>query len=405
MKVLIIDPALHSMGGHHYTAVQRLQAELAQLGIDAPCLGSVFADRQVVDELACTPTFTHSVYGRTYATPAEFGISVEGTLRELARAMRWRTTPDLIVLPCCDQVLATALARNLRAAWSTMRPRVLLWLLYGPHHLKRPDDPSVADLAAESRDALAALAVSAGEVSGYCETREMAAFYRRLVPFEIGIMPGPALPARARAVKAANGPPVVACIGFANRPKGYRLLPEAARHVLGHHRNVRFMIHGVVDGSDAEEDRPVFDLLAGMGERVSVRRDRLAPSEYLAWLAEADLVLLPYDPEVYRWRGSGVFTDAQRAGTPVVAPKECAFAQQAFDDGWGVAMEDYDGKGLGAAVLKALDRLDSLRARAAWAAAQANDDLGLVLRSALERPAPRPLPIPAILRRFGPRSA
>ena len=60
MKALIIDPAVHSLGGHHFNAVQRLQGELGTLGVAAPCLGSAYADRRVVEELACTPTFTRS---------------------------------------------------------------------------------------------------------------------------------------------------------------------------------------------------------------------------------------------------------------------------------------------------------------------------------------------------------
>ena len=85
MKALIIDPAVHSLGGHHFNAVQRLQGELASLGVTAPCLGSAYADRRVVDELACTPTFTRSVYGRSYATPGEFADSVGETGRQLPR--------------------------------------------------------------------------------------------------------------------------------------------------------------------------------------------------------------------------------------------------------------------------------------------------------------------------------
>ena len=103
MKALIIDPAVHSLGGHHFNAVRRLQDELAGLGVAAPCLGSAYADRRVVDELACTPTFTRSVYGRLYATPGEFTGSVEETGRQLAEAMRRSGTPELIILPCCDQ--------------------------------------------------------------------------------------------------------------------------------------------------------------------------------------------------------------------------------------------------------------------------------------------------------------
>ena len=119
----------------------------------------------------------------------------------------------------------------------------------------------------------------------------------------------------------------------------------------------RFMIHGIVKGSDAEADQPMFDRLAGLGERVEVRQEVLASGEYLARLAEADLLLLPYDPDVYRRRGSGVFADAHHVGIPVVAPKECAFARPAFEGGWGVAMKEYDGTSLGIAVLEALDRL------------------------------------------------
>ena len=403
MKALIIDPAVHSPGGHHFQAVQRLQRELAGLGVAAPCLGSAYADRRVVEELSCAPTFNRSVYGRSYATPAEFADGVEETGRQLAEGMHRSGVPDLIILPCCDQVLAMALAQQLRRSWLRPRPRILLWLLYGTHHLKAPDDAAAAGLDGETRAAFTELAANAAGVEAYCETPAMADFYRSLVPFEVGIMAGPGLPVRARAAKAAGGPPVVSCIGFANRAKGYRLLPQALPHVLDRHRDVRFMVHGIVKGSDAEADQPMFDRLAALGEHVQVRHEVLSPDEYTAWLAEADLLLLPYDPDVYRRRGSGVFSDALHVGIPVVAPKECAFARPAFDDGWGVAMKDYDGHSLGGAVLEALDRLPQLNARAAAAAGRTRDDLGRVLSASVK--ALRPARLAGLLRRFRPGTA
>ena len=404
MKALIIDPAVHSLGGHHFNAVQRLQGELAGLGVAAPCLGSAYADRRVVEELACTPTFTRSVYGRSYATSGEFADSVEETGRQLAEAMRRAGTPDLIILPCCDQVSAMALARQLKRSWSRPRPRILLWLLYGPHHLKTPDAAS-AELNGEARAAFAELAANAAGVEAYCETPAMADFCRGLVPFEVGVVPGPGLPARARAIRPAGGPPVVSCIGFANRAKGYRLLQQALPHVLDRHRDVRFMIHGIVKGSDAEADQPMFDRLAGLGGRVEVRQEALTSDEYLARLAETDLLLLPYDPDVYRRRGSGVFTDAHHVGIPVVAPKDCAFARPAFDDGWGVAMKEYDGKSLGIAVLEALERLAPLGARATEAAGRVRDALGRILSASVEGLGGRPAGLAGLLRRFRPGNA
>jgi glycosyltransferase involved in cell wall biosynthesis len=403
MKALIVDPAVHSMGGHHFNAVQRLQDEMRKLGVDAPCLGSANADGRVIRELACTPTFTRSVYGRSYAA-GEFAGSVEEASRQLAQAMRRRPTPDLILLPCCDQVLAAAIARYLKSIRFGPRPHLLVWLLYGPHHLRATDHPEVAALKDESAKAFAALKAAAGDAGKlkvFCETAALAHFYRELTGLDVGVMPGPGLVAHARAKRSAAIRPIVSCIGFANQPKGYRLLPEAVRHVLQHHGEARFMIHGVVGGSDAEADRPIFHRLADMGPRVMVRQDVLTPQEYLAWLSQADLLLMPYDREVYRSRGSGVFSDARAIGIPVVATQGCAFAQPAFDEGWGVAMEEYSSIGLGSAILTALARLEDLDARASLAAHQAHDELGRILQATVDSAAnSKPTGLAGIVRRW-----
>jgi glycosyltransferase involved in cell wall biosynthesis len=394
VRALIVDPALHSMGGHHYNALLRLTAEFARLKVATRSLVSAYADERVRRVLGGRPTFTKSVYGRHYASAAEIDESVLETERQLHRARRWRRRPDLIVLPCCDQVLLAALANNLGRTPRAPSPRILLWLLYGPHHLKLPDDPDAEEACSESRRAFAALAASIDDprkLSIFCETPALADFYRRQTGQPVGVLPGPGLttatrPARTGTKAAANGaarrPPTVACIGFANRAKGYRLLPETIAQVAALHPDARFLIHGVVKGSDAEQDQPVFDRLAAMGGRVVVRQDVLTPDEYLAVLAEADLLLLPYAPDTYGARGSGIFAEARAIGIPVVATRECGFAQPAFAEGWGVAMETYDSHGLASAISEALDRLDDLTVRAAASAgqlSQAQDGLGRLL--------------------------
>ena len=406
MKALIIDPAVHSLGGHHFNAVQRLQGELAGLGVAAPCLGSAYADRRVVEEL--------SLHADIHAVGVRADLHDAWRVRRQRRGDRPATGrgdapvgharshhPAVLRSGVGDGAGTTAEALLVAAA--AAHPAVAALRTASPQDTGR--SASAADLDGEARAAFAELAANAGGVGAYCETPAMADFYRGLVPFEVGVMPGPGLPARARAIRAAGGPPVVSCIGFANRAKGYRLLPQAMRHVLDRHRDVRFMIHGIVKGSDAEADQPMFDRLAALGERVEVRQEVLTSDEYLARLAEADLLLLPYDPDVYRRRGSGVFADAHHVGIPVVAPKDCAFARPAFDDGWGVAMTEYDGKSLGIAVLEALDRLAPLSACAAQAAGRVRDDLSRVLGASVEGLAGRPAGLAGLLRRFRPGNA
>jgi glycosyltransferase involved in cell wall biosynthesis len=387
VRILILDPGVHSKGGHHYNAVVRLQSELAKLGLAVPCLGSAYANAEVVRDLACTPTFTRSVYGRSYVTPQEFAESVEETSRNLAQALaRHGRTADLLILPCCDQVLAASVARHFGRSRFRAAPHVLLWLLYGPHHLLATDDPRAIELGDESREAFSRLTASLGgaERLHVCsETQQMADFYRPLIGREVAVLPGPGLriPARGARPRPSDRPPTVLCIGFANRPKGYRLLPEAIEEVLRHHHDARFMVHGIVKGSDAEGDQPIFDALSALGGRVGVRQDVLSDHDYTALLDEADLLLMPYDPAVYRTRGSGVFSDARKIGLPVVATGTCAFARPAFEQGWGVGITEYTAAGVAAAVLRALEQLDDLGRCAAAVAEPAPDELGSLLQA------------------------
>lgn len=194
MKTLIVDPAIHSLGGHHYAAIDRLQVELAGVGIDAPCLGSVAATPDVVRTLDYTAAFTGPVYGRDYGSPREFQVRVDRTSRELSRALRqlgaW---PDILILPCCDQVLAASVARVLRRHPLKPRPQVLMWLLDGPHHRLAPENPTALALHDESRRAFTALLNALGDrrhLTAYSETEAMAAFYRGLLPFDVGVAPG-----------------------------------------------------------------------------------------------------------------------------------------------------------------------------------------------------------------------
>ena len=377
MRALIIDPALHSMGGHHYNATLALKAKLGALGIDHDCLGSAYADEQAIRELGCTPCFTRSVYGRAYDTPEEFERQVATTLGELSRALERRPRADLLVLPCCDQVLAFALARYLRFRRA---PHLLLWTLYAPHHNKAFDDPSTLSLRGETREAFAALqrVVGLQRISAFCETTEMANFYRDVASLEVDVAQGPGLVGGRRTSSRSGGPPVIGCIGFANEAKGYRLLPPAVRDLLADDPAVRFMIHGIFQGSDAPDQGAVFDALAALGPRVSVSTEILSHAAYLDWLSRLDLVLLPYDPAVYRTRGSGVFFEARRLGIPVIATKGCGFARPAFEDGSGVEIVQRTAAGVAEAIRRALRDLDGLAERAA-AAARSDKDVDGIL--------------------------
>jgi glycosyltransferase involved in cell wall biosynthesis len=99
-----------------------------------------------------------------------------------------------------------------------------------------------------------------------------------------------------------------------------------------------------------------------------------------------DVVLLPYDPEVYKTRGSGVFSEAEALGVPVVVTQGCGFAAQAVKDGWAQEIVKNAPESVADALFGAFCRLPEMKARAKAAAnkVQAQKLLGATFRSILD---------------------
>jgi hypothetical protein len=64
------------------------------------------------------------------------------------------------------------------------------------------------------------------------------------------------------------------------------------------------------------------------GVQVNLIEDNINRCQYLQWLAKSDFILLPYDPEAYKERTSGIFTEAIIAGKIMVVSPHSWMAQE-----------------------------------------------------------------------------
>lgn len=356
--VLIVDPAIHSLGGHHYVAMERLTTELDELSVSYGCLGAASVDIRVREALGVNRCFSESIYGRTDWTMPEFQRRAKAMARDLARKVRWRR-PDLVILPTCDQVLTLALALAINNAWRRWRPNVLLWLLFPP------DQPGAL---AEYREAFAALRSAIGDdrkIHVCCETKGMASAFADAIGLTIETRPGPS----AKVTPDLDRPMgadglIVSCIGHVNVAKGYQHLPDAIVTVLEKDPRIRFKIHGTVNDRDVEADHRTLELLSMLGPRVELNTKPLPTLEYQAFWRAADMILLPYDPITYRIRGSGVFNEASIAGKPTIVTAGCGFAEEAFADGRAVAIDGLERGSIASAIHHAVSRFETLSRRA-----------------------------------------
>ncbi len=62
--------------------------------------------------------------------------------------------------------------------------------------------------------------------------------------------------------------------------------------------------------------------------KVKLIKNAMSADDYYQLLAEADALILPYDPHSYRFRTSGVLTEALAAGKPVIVPQNSWLGKQ-----------------------------------------------------------------------------
>lgn len=398
MMAVILDPALHSMGGHHHSAYLRLRHELTERAVRFRYLVSNRADRSLRLDADVRPTFSRCVYGRSNWSHSQFHDDVDITFSELKKGLsRGAENAAFFIVPCADQVLTLALARYLTIRDRSFAPQLLIWLLYGPHWKRRLHDHESGRLAYEYQRALSALANLAhrpADLTVVCETRAMASYYASMAGMSVGVMPGPGLRLEmtGEARPSQSETPTVVCMGHANVAKGYHLLPQAIGSVLRKGIRVRFLIHGNTHDCDdprAIATMAVLERLPCERSTVLVNTGILTAEDYQQWMSQADIVLMPYDPAVYGVsRGSGVLADAERLGLPAIAPRSCGFAASGIAEGRIVPIESYDSDGVADAIVNAAAGLASMKVSARAYAKRKNDGLGERLDFHLARTAP-----------------
>jgi hypothetical protein len=94
-------------------------------------------------------------------------------------------------------------------------------------------------------------------------------------------------------------------------------------------------------------------------------------ADYLARLRQSDILLLPYQPERYVLRASGVFSEAVAYGIVTVVPDRSWMAAQ-LREGWGAGcvFREWSVDSIAAATIEAIDRYGALAAIAGRRAAE-----------------------------------
>ncbi len=122
-------------------------------------------------------------------------------------------------------------------------------------------------------------------------------------------------------------------LGDARPEKGYQYLPDIVDVLWTDYiqpGKIKFTIQSNFNIEGGMGDIPTarLQLERYPHQKVSLIKEAMSPDDYYHILGEADVLILPYDPNSYRVRTSGVLTEALAAGKPVVVPSNSWLAKQ-----------------------------------------------------------------------------
>lgn len=194
---------------------------------------------------------------------------------------------------------------------------------------------------------------------------ELVSFTTLPIPFRHALIADPSMD------QPLSRRPVALYLGEGRLEKGFQHLPDIiASFAVNDPTAPQFVIQ--ISGDSGSQSKGISEALKRLEsmpeDQVSLVQGEVSADDYYRLLAAADIVLIPYDGDTYRYRSSGIFTEAKAAGKVVIVPSGTWMAEHMSAD-QGTVFETPDE--IGQALRLAVDRLEHLtreamKARTAW---------------------------------------
>lgn len=202
------------------------------------------------------------------------------------------------------------------------------------------------------------------KVQFYTDTKELVERHNRLSPVKFTEIPVPFRQEKLKPSKQfreKNQPIHIVYLGDARREKGYHLLPDVIAELWKDYistKKVKFTIQSNLNivGGETGILASRLELEKYPDEQVKLIKEAMDAEDYYQLLADADLMIIPYDVDSYRYRTSGVFTESLAAGKPVIIPANSWLATQ-VDETRSSIYDNY--KDIGKSIIKVIENLEN----------------------------------------------
>lgn len=159
----------------------------------------------------------------------------------------------------------------------------------------------------------------------YTDTEDLSDEYNRQCPQTFHTLPIPLDDYVDLKKCKSKGPLVISYLGDAREEKGVHLLPNIIREIRKSgfcKAKVRFRIQAnfPLTGNTKIAIHAKKELIGQQDDGVEVLEGPFDTDTYHSMVTTSDIILIPYNPDQYKARSSGIFAEALAAGVPTVFP-------------------------------------------------------------------------------------
>ncbi len=375
MRLFIIENGLKDTVGHHYHEAIALQQEARRRGLETRFYVHRKAIKEVVAALDARPVFPFRPYAIQSKDPLcgpledLFHIGDRFAAACSALVEDGLTRDDIVYVATSMQNEVYGCARWLKAFPKDKTPFIVM--NFKVENYLDENTQKLNMKAALYRFAAKALAARVPDERVFFTTGSNA-FSERLgqimlrpvftypMPMSYDLAGGEAKAARA---VDPDRPVVVSIVGGSREEKGWLLIPEIVRLCTEANPGLSFFIQ-VTPENMARAWKGSYKKMRAMAN-VEFHIGPVRETEYMEYLQQSDIVLLPYDYRVYSGRTSGIFAESVAFGKVTVVPRGTWMAEQLRGNrGAGTVFEHYSPESIASAVGEATARIDVLRAKA-----------------------------------------
>ena len=391
MRVVYVDTGMVGEVGHHAMSCRLITRALRDRGHEVTIATWAALDPSLCAEFQARTVFRRNTYGVSDGDPlcgwlATYFVTSHETTEDFAALGPFRPD-DLLYVNSVLPAQLHAVYNFLVALPEGARPQTVVELGTDPGVEFILTDGAIAFAARDPRaDARATLyRFTARQMSARrLENLHLVTFdrtssevYSALLGIPVGTMPLPHLAMGTPHCRGSdNGPRTIAFLGHQRGEKGYHLVPEIIRHLLGERADIRLLLHNAQPDGMAETQRQIRGLAAS-DDRIELDERSAGPQLWQSLLNRADVVVCPYLVDRFRAAYSALASEAIASAIPLVVPEHTTLARlmRDFESG-GACFDRPEPDAVAAAIDRVLDDFDTQAQRAMAAATRWVDTMG-----------------------------